>query len=189
MKKTAFPFAVCLLFCATLFMAVSCGKPQPDPPSEDVGVARLVTTEYPYEAVYTPYLTDAQGERAPEVGIITSRTELIRFVSMYENSYDFTDSTRSMCYYDAVTQYDEQYFETQSLVVVVLTAKSPSTEYKSEGIGKTDTGYDVRIRASTPASAIPGETDWHIFIEVPNGSLFLLEPENIRVRVVESKSY
>ncbi len=186
MKKITVSLILCLLFCATLFTAVSCGKPKPEPPSEDVGVARLITTDYPYEVVYTPYIT---GQRAPEIGIITSRAELIRFVSLYENSYDFNNDTRTRCYYDVVTLYDEAFFEERALVAVVLTAKSPSTEYESEGIGRTDNGYDVRIRSTTPANALPGDTDWHIFVEVPAGSAFLLDPEQIHLRLVESRNY
>ena len=177
--------AVCICLAA-LFLTVSCEKTEPEAAAEDVGVTRLVTTEYPAEVVYTPHL---EGSYAPEISVITSRNELIQYISLYEKCYDFEDETTTMCLYDVVTNYDEAYFWDSGLVVVTLTAESPSVRYTSEGIGRSENGYDIRIRTTTPVGAIPGETDWHIFLEVPDSASFLRDPDALRLRLVESKNY
>ena len=64
MKKcTAIWLAILMLFCAA---ASSCGL-SADEPSEKVGVARLVTTEYPVQISRTPHVT---GSYAPEISVI-----------------------------------------------------------------------------------------------------------------------
>ncbi|MBQ4351282.1 MAG: hypothetical protein II768_08470 [Clostridia bacterium] len=184
MKIRAGLLALAMLFvCAAL---ASCGL-EPDPPSEDVGVARLVTVDYPVKIARTPHVT---GAYAPEISVIQSRDELIRYVSVYEKCYDFLDETAEM-FYDVVSGYKEDYFASQALVICVIHAPNASNRYESEGIGRSGTEgeYDLRIRVSAPATASEEAVAWHLFLEVPDSSPFLRDSAEIHVRYVERKGY
>ena len=180
-KRTAVLLSILLLLSAALS---SCSLAA-DEPSETVGVARLVTTDYPVKIARTPHVT---GSYAPEISVIQTREELIRYVSVYEKCYDFLDESAEM-FYDIVSGYREDYFASQALVICVIHAADASARYESEGIGRSgEQQYDLRIRVS--ASAESGEeTDWHLFLEVPDSSPFLRDSAGIGVRYVEKKGY
>ena len=168
-----------------LLSAASC-RPEPDSVSAEAGVARLVTTEYPWTEALTPHVI---GDCAPEISVITSRESLIDYVSVWEKCYDFVDDSVTSTFYDVVTGYDEAFFQTQALVVCVITSDAPANRYVSEGIGRNGEGYDIRIRYTAPASSAREETVWHIFLEVPDGSPFVRDPSVLSLRLVENKNY
>ncbi len=180
-KRIAALIAALLLLPA----AASC-RPDPDTVTEDAGVSRLVTTDYPWEIALTPHVI---GSYAPQISVITSRASLIDYVSEWEKCYDFVDDSLTSTFYDVVTGYDEEYFQTQALVVCVISTENPSSRYTSEGIGRNGDGYDIRIRYTAPASPNQTETVWHIFLEVPDGSPFVLNPALLSLRLVENKNY
>ena len=180
-KRIAALTAVLLL----LPSAASC-RPEPDSVTEEAGVSRLVTTEYPWTTALTPHVI---GDYAPEISVVTSRESLIDYVSIWEKCYDFVDDSVTSTFYDVVTGYDEAFFQTQALVICVITTDSPANRYVSEGIGRNGTGYDIRIRYSAPASSAREETVWHIFLEVPDGSPFVRDPSILNLRLVENKNY
>ena len=169
-----------------LLSAASCRRPDPDSVSADAGVSRLVTTEYPWTTALTPHVI---GDYAPEISVITSRESLIDYVSIWEKCYDFVDDSVTSTFYDVVTGYDEEFFQTEALVVCVITADSPANRYVSEGIGRNGTGYDIRIRYTAPTASAKEETVWHLFLEVPDGSPFVRDPSVLNLRLVENKNY
>ena len=179
--RTTALFAVLLL----LLSAASC-RPEPDSVSAEAGVSRLVTTEYPWTTALTPHVI---GDTAPEISVITSRESLIDYVSVWEKCYDFVDDSVTSTFYDVVTGYDETFFQTEALVVCVITTDAPANRYVSEGIGRNGDGYDIRIRYTAPASSAKEETVWHIFLEVPDGSPFVRDPSLLSLRMVENKNY
>ncbi|MBO6052777.1 MAG: hypothetical protein J6Q17_03485 [Clostridia bacterium] len=180
-KRTAIWLAILMLFCAA---ASSCGL-SADEPSEKVGVARLVTTEYPVQISRTPHVT---GSYAPEISVIRTREELIRYVSVYEKCYDFLDETEEM-FYDIVSLYKEDYFTAKALVICVIHSRNATIRYKSEGIGRNGEEYNLRIRVSAPTSSTGEETDWHMFLEVPDSCPFLRDSAVITARYVEARGY
>ena len=180
-KRMAALLAILLLFPV---MFPSCGL-EADDPSETMGVARLVTTDYPVKTARTPHVT---GSYAPEITVIQSRDELIRYVSVYEKCYDFLDETAEM-FYDIVSGYKEDYFASQALVICVIHAPNSANRYTSEGIGRSGDEYLLRVRVSAPASPDREETDWHLFLEVPDSSPFLRDSAVIKVRYVEKRAY
>ncbi len=184
-KQTAKRIAA---LCAALLLlpSVASCSPAPDTVSDDAGVSRLVTTEYPWTEALTPHVI---GDYAPEISVITSRDSLIDYVSIWEKCYDFVDDSVTSTFYDVVTGYDEEFFQTQALVVCVVTTDCPANRYVSEGIGRSGEDYDIRIRYTAPASSAREETVWHIFLEVPDGSPFVRDPSMLRLRFVENKNY
>ena len=186
MKKRFVTRAVSMAAALLLLLSAFSCRPAPDTVDDDAGVSRLVTTEYPWEIALTPHVI---GNYAPEISVVDSRSSLIDYVSVWEKCYDFMDNTVTSMFYDIVTGYNEEFFQTQALVICVITADNPSSTYASEGIGRNGDGYDIRIRYSTPNTASSGEAVWHIFIEVPDGSPFVRDPSLLNLRLVENKNY
>ena len=180
-KRIAATAAVLLL----LLSVVSC-RPAPDTVKDDAGVSRLITTDYPWKTALTPHVI---GDYAPEITVVPSREALIDYVSKWEKCYDFVDDSVTSTFSDVVTLYDEEFFQTEALVICVITANSPANRYSSEGIGRNGDGYDVRIGYTAPASPSDEETVWHIFLEVPDGSPFVRDPSLLNLRLVENKNY
>ena len=185
-KRTAARIAALILVPLLLLLSAASCRPEPDTVNEEAGVSRLVTTDYPWDIAKTPYV---MGAAAPEITVVKSRTELIDYVSFYENCYDFVDDSVTATFYDVVTGFDEEFFSTNALVICVLTADTPANRYSSEGIGRSGDGYDIRIRYNAPASSAKEETVWHLFLEVPDGSPFVRDPSMLRLRFVENKNY
>jgi hypothetical protein len=98
-KQTAKRIAA---LCAALLLlpSVASCSPAPDTVSDDAGVSRLVTTEYPWTEALTPHVI---GDYAPEISVITSRDSLIDYVSIWEKCYDFVDDSVTSTFYDVVT--------------------------------------------------------------------------------------
>ena len=186
MKKRTAARIAALTFAPLLLLCVPSCRLEPDTVNEEAGVSRLITTDYPWEIAKTPYV---MGSAAPEISDVTSRTELIDYVSVYENCYDFVDDSVTATFYDVVTNYDEEFFSTQALVIVVVTADTPANRFTSEGIGRNGDGYDIRIRYTAPATSFKEETAWHLVIEVPDGSPFVRDPSLLSLRLVENKNY
>ncbi|MCR4906398.1 MAG: hypothetical protein K6A33_09980 [Clostridiales bacterium] len=180
-KRTAVLLAFLILLSV---MFPSCGL-KADEASETAGVSRLVTTDYPVKTARTPHVT---GSYAPEITVIQSRDELIRYVSVYEKCYDFLDETEEM-FYDIVSGYKEDYFTSQALVICVIHSANSSIRYTSEGIGRSGDEYLLRVRVTAPTMAAAEETDWHLFLEVPDSSPFLRDSAVLKVRYVEKRGY
>ena len=186
MKKRFAAKIAALTAVLLLLPSFAACSPEPDTVEDSAGVSRLVTTEYPWTTALTPHVI---GDYAPEISVITSRESLIDYVSTWEKCYDFVDDSVTSCFYDVVTFYDEEFFQTQALVVCVITTDAPDNRYVSEGIGRSGEGYDIRIRYTAPASSAREETVWHIFLEVPDGSPFVRDPSILSLRLVENKNY
>ncbi|GEM_PF-2924833 len=186
MKKRIAKRIAALTAALLLLPSVASCRPEADSVAEDAGVSRLVTTEYPWTTALTPHVI---GSYAPEISVVTSRESLIDYVSVWEKCYDFVDDSVTSTFYDVVTGYDEEFFQTQALVICVITTDSPANRYVSEGIGRSGEGYDIRIRYTAPASSVREETVWHIFLEVPDGSPFVRDPSVLSLRLVENKNY
>ena len=186
MKKRFAVRSVSMAVALLLLLSSASCRLAPDTVEENAGVSRLVTTPYDWEIALTPYV---MGATAPEISVVASRDALIDYVSIWEKCYDFMDNSVTSMFYDIVTGYDEEYFQTQALVICVIAADSPDNTYSSEGIGRNGDGYDILIRYTAPSSPSSGEAVWHIFLEVPDGSPFVRDPSLLSLRLVENKNY
>ena len=150
-KRMAALLAILLLFPV---MLPSCGL-EADDPSETMGVARLVTTDYPVKTARTPHVT---GSTAPEISVIQTRAELIRYVSVYEKCYDFLDETAEM-FYDIVSGYKEDYFASQALgsgAAGTNTCSGSASPRLPRPTGRRRTGTcSSRSRTAARSCAIP----------------------------------
>ncbi len=184
MKK----IAVLLLALVMLLSVVSCKKQDPAEISDSSGVGRYsddgeTELHFPVKYIHT-YRTEIGGDY-PAVVVISSRGELLNYCSENQSIYNFEQSWYSVSFYDAVTEYDDDFFLTRSLMLVLLYAPSESHTHSLKQISKTDFGYSVDILRFVPDTATDVEALWHLIIEVPKSSAVLKNPSAIDVTIEE----
>lgn len=182
-----------LLIVSTLLLS-SCGKSKAAELSTESGISRYTgvsdfssDTELSYPATYVR--TDVYGEDNsiyPRTVIISTRAELENYTSENEGTYDFATHTYSIGFYDAVTKYDESYFEKSALVMVVLKEACSSYTHGNRGFTKTDDGYSANLIRFTHEVDDEAVAVWHIIFEVPKASP-VLESE-IKIDITAEKA-
>lgn len=173
-----------------LFSLVSCKDRGPASLSQGSGVGRYSddgedVLHYPVKYVYTYRLS--MGGDYPEVIVISSRAELLDYINQNSEIYNFEESWYSVSFYDAVTEYTEEFFKTKSLVIAVIYEPSESYTHSVKQISKTEQGYSIDVIRFIPDVATDVEALWHIINEVPKSSAILSNPDEISINV-ESKS-
>ena len=171
MKK----FLVVLLSSVLLLSA--CAKNTEADVSTDAGISRYSETPNDSEDLIFPTLyvrTDNHDGNAsgdyPIITIIKTRAELEKYTSDNEKTYDFATTTHSICFYDAATKYDENYFKDNALVMLVLREDSSSYTHSNKGFSKTDNGYNINMIRFTREQEEKSTAYWHIIFEVPQTS-------------------
>ncbi len=177
-----------LLSLVMLLSVVSCKKETPAEISNSSGVRRYfdeneAVLHFPVKYIHT-YRTEMGGDY-PAIVTISSRGELLNYCSENQSIYNFEQSWYSVSFYDAVTEYTDDFFKTRSLVLVLLYAPSESYTHSVKQITKTDSGYSVDIMRFIPAESTDVEALWHLIIEVPKNSAFLSSPSAIDVTIEE----
>lgn len=180
---------VLLLVAAMLFVAVSCkDKQEPADVSLSSGIGRYSDEgeselHFPVKYIHT-YRTEMGGDY-PMVVPIYSRAELLAYCAENQSIYNFEQSWYSVSFYDAITEYDEEFFATRSLLLVLLYAPSESYTHSLQQISKTDSGYSIDVIRFIPDSATDVEALWHFIVEVPADSAVLADVSKLEVSITE----
>lgn len=184
-KKTA----VLLLVILVLVSIVSCKeKEEPAEVSLSSGIGRYsdegeTTLHFPVKYIHT-YRTEMGGDY-PLVVEVSSRADLLTYCAENQSIYNFEQSWYSVSFYDAITEYDEEFFSTRSLLLVLLYAPSESYTHSLKQISKTDSGYSIEVLRFVPEAATDVEALWHFIVEVPKDSAVLADVNKIRVSIEE----
>lgn len=186
MKK----FLIFALLAVLLISTVSCKKTDSAALSDNSGVGRYSddgedVLHYPVKYVHTYRLS--MGGDYPELITISSRAELLEYIGNNSDVYNFEQSWYSVSFYDAVTEYTEDFFQTKSLVMAIIYEPSESYTHSVKQISKTDRCYSIDVIRFIPEAATDVEALWHIIIEVPKTSAILSDTNAISINV-ESKS-
>ncbi len=130
-----------------------------------------VETAVPFNVQYIR--TDGYHEDAlyPAVTVIRSKSELFAYYRENEALYNLerrsdpaSDST--IGFLDACDRYDDAFFETKSLVLVLLEEPSGSIRHKVTDVYQTADGkYAVNIATITPEVGTDDMAQWHLFVE------------------------
>ncbi|MGN1410489.1 MAG: hypothetical protein ACI4XJ_09995 [Eubacteriales bacterium] len=164
-----------VLLVSTLLLS-SCGRSKAAELSSESGISRYTgvsdssDTELTYPATYIR--TDVYGEDSsiyPRTAVISTRDELEKYTSDNESTYDFATHTYSIGFYDAVTKYNESFFEKSSLVMIIL-KEDASCTHGNRGFSKTDSGYTANLIRFTTDPADDSPAVWHIIFELPKSS-------------------
>ncbi len=180
-----------ILISISLFLC-ACNGTKTAEISDESGLGRftgiaenvLETLNYPAVYVRTDNYTDDTSEY-PRIVTISTRAELEKYTSDYENSYDFTGHAYSISFYDAVTKYDAAYFESSSVIMVILKEDKTTYTHSNNGFTSSKNGYKANIIRFTHAEDTDGKAVWHIIFEVPKSSPVL--DGGISVNILEEK--
>ncbi|MBR5252996.1 MAG: hypothetical protein IKV39_03875 [Clostridia bacterium] len=180
---------VLLLIAVMLFSIVSCKKEEdPAEVSLSSGIGRYsdedeTTLHFPVKYIHT-YRTE-MGVDYPVVVEISSRADLLNYCVENQNIYNFEQSWYSVSFYDAITEYDEEFFSTRSLLLVLIYAPSESYTHSLKQISKTDSGYSIDVIRFVPEAATDVEALWHLIVEVPKDSAVLADVNAVHVSIEE----
>ncbi len=103
--------------------------------------------------------------------MIESRKELEEYINLNMQKYGlyhrekvYVDTT--IGFVDAIKEYDDKYFKSHNLVLLLLTSESSSINY--EVISKTvrDGSMEVDLKRHSPEMITCDMTGWHIIIEI-----------------------
>ncbi len=182
MKRFSLVFALVLLLSFSLF---SCDK-TPAAVSSESGISRFTESDPSAELNYpTKYIrTDGQSPESdsPSVFVLASRGDVEKYTYENENTYNFRSSADSVSFYDTVSRYDEAFFETKSLLMILVSEPSGSYTHSLREITRgTDGTYTMNLMVFTHEVDTEDEAQWHIIVEVAKDSPLLEDPTRIRV--------
>ena len=112
---------------------------------------------YDFSAQYIRTDGYSDGAVYPKKIIITSRSELDSYIAANKDSYDLKHG-----FTDAVAKYDDNWFSSHKLLIVVLEEGSGSNRHRVAQVG----GICVTIERLLPQIATCDMAEWHILIEV-----------------------
>ena len=98
----------------------------------------------------------------PQKKIIMSRAELDSYIEENKESYTLEYGQGSKSFIDAAAKYDDNWFNNNKLILVVLRESSGSIGHEVVQVG----GLDITIKRLVPQVQTCDMAWWHIFIEV-----------------------
>lgn len=130
-----------------------------------------VETAVPFNVQYIR--TDGYHEDAlyPAVTVIRSKSELFAYYRENEALYnlerrDDPASDSTIGFLDACDRYDAAFFETKSLVLVLLEEPSGSIRHKVTDVYQTDeNNLAINIATIVPEVGTDDMAQWHLFVE------------------------
>jgi len=186
--------AFVLAFC---FVSCTSDKIEPVPKTdttektENEDVAEKTEEKAPpkkcsFEAQYIR--TDGYHDdvKYPVVTLIRSTDELQAYYEANRHKYSlerrtgtiYSDST--IGFLDACDKYDEKYFESQILIMVLLEEGSGSIRHEVEGVSTLDGEMTVEIKTIVPEVGTDDMAEWHILIE-PEAGVDVKDADSITV--------
>jgi len=148
-----------LLITLMVFSAFGCTK---EPPKE-----QKVDRKIGFSAQYVRTDGYREGEIYPKVVAVRSTAELQAYYEQYKSIYSFgADGTGDLSFVSACKRYNDEYFERQELVIVVVQEPSGSNRHKVRSVTlKSDGELFVHIRTIIPQWGDDDMAQWHILIE------------------------
>lgn len=111
------------------------------------------------------------GVRYPVVTVIHSVNELNAYYEANKDKYSLErragaiSSDSTVGFLDACDKYDEEYFESKILLIVLLEEGSGSVRHKVERVANEADGITVDITTIVPEIGTCDMAEWHILIE------------------------
>lgn len=133
---------------------------------------------YAFEAQYIR-TNRCDDTKIPTYALIHSRKELDAYYEANKNTFDlerkktvFADTT--IGFLDACDKYDDAYFETHNLLLIVLEEPSGSIRHQITDVRPSEggVGWTVTVKRIRPSKF---QTDdmaaWHLFLEIQMGKV------------------
>ena len=99
----------------------------------------------------------------PRVKVITSRAELDSYIVANKESYDFKNGCGSSASFnDATAKYDDNWFSSHKLAMVLMSESSGSNRHRVVNVG----GMEITIERIIPNVGTCDMAEWHILIEL-----------------------
>jgi len=128
------------------------------------------------------------GVRYPVVTVIHSVNELNAYYEANKDKYSLErragaiSSDSTIGFLDACDKYDEEYFESKILLMVLLEEGSGSVRHKVERVANGADGITVDITTIVPEIGTCDMAEWHILIE-PEVGVFAGNADDITVYI------
>jgi len=117
---------------------------------------------YSFNAQYIRTNGYSDGAVYPKKKLITSRAELDSYIEANKDIYDFKGWDSITGFMDATAKYDDNWFSSHKLLVVVLEEGSGSISHTVAEVN----GLGVTIQREIPEVGTGDMAEWHILIEV-----------------------
>lgn len=126
------------------------GPAEPEVPEarEAAFIAQYIRTNGYHEDVEYPVVT-----------VIRTREELEAYREANADRYDLSQ-------WDVSERYDEAYFESNALLLVLLEEPSGSNRHEVRSVLLLDDGMEIGIDRILPEIGTTDMAEWHIFIEI-----------------------
>lgn len=140
-------------------------------PEQDNGHNHQVPTQLAYGVQYIRTDGYAEGAKYPCITVIDSVRELDSYYKSNKNTFDLERkekvcSDTTIGFLDACDRYDERFFESRYLVLVLLEEGSGSVRHKVTGVEPADDGIKVKIQRNVPEIGTDDMAQWHIIMEM-----------------------
>jgi len=128
------------------------------------------------------------GVRYPVVTVIHSVDELNAYYQANKDKYSLErragaiSSDSTIGFLDACDKYDEEYFESKILLMVLLEEGSGSVRHKVERVANGADGITVDITTIVPEIGTCDMAEWHILIE-PEACVFAEDADDVTVYI------
>ena len=117
---------------------------------------------YSFNAQYIRTNGYSDGAVYPKKKLITSRAELDSYIEANKDTYNLTSGWTGSNFMGAVSGYDDNWFSSHQLLVVVLEEGSGSINHTVAEVN----GLGVTIQREIPEVGTDDMAEWHILIEV-----------------------
>lgn len=117
---------------------------------------------YSFNAQYIRTNGYSDGAVYPKKKLITSRAELDSYIEANKDIYDFKGWDTITGFMNATAKYDDNWFSSHKLLVVVLEEGSGSISHTVAEVN----GLGVTIQREIPEVGTADMAEWHILIEV-----------------------
>ena len=117
---------------------------------------------YSFNAQYIRTNGYSDGAVYPKKKLITSRAELDSYIEANKDIYDFKGWDTITGFMNATAKYDDNWFSSHKLLVVVLEEGSGSISHTVAEVN----GLGVTIQREIPEVGTDDMVEWHILIEV-----------------------
>ncbi|MBP5363222.1 MAG: dockerin type I repeat-containing protein [Ruminococcus sp.] len=120
---------------------------------------------YDFEDQY--YRVSGRESGYPKKEIITSRSELEKYISDNDETYSLTkkrpiSATESVSFVDITEKYNEKWFDKNNLLLVVFEEGSGSIRHEVTGLSKDE----IRINRLVPEVGTDDMATWYVLVEV-----------------------
>ena len=152
------------------------------------GTAQETTTQVPkpIDFVGIPVRTDGyhEGVRYPSYTVITTNAQLEEYYAKNKDLYNLERRTSppasdsSIGFLNAADKYDDAFFATHTLVLVLLQESSGSVRHEVTKVSNDEGVTEITVRRDVPQIGTTDMAQWHIFVELPNTQV---SPAEIRI--------